>query len=230
MAQVLFPTREPSPTSVPGQADPRSQLVYSSIVFQNGGGGTISIFTNPKGQTIPTIGGSSTAPTSNHQVKYTSLTTSLEKAGELGSLGNASIKGIAVDLENAYVTASTGALNTYGGGQQEICEIIGKCFFELKVGGTKLYEAAVRQVPGMGGPSGAVSTTANAATVSYLSNGWPGAYRRLRMPVLAAWRDTLEVVMGVAGSDTLAFSVSTGVGQPVLATMTWDAALLRDPR
>ncbi len=231
--QLLLPDASlRSPTAVPGRSDIRDENIYSALVLQHGGAGQQQMFTVPRGQAIPRLAGSGiTAPTSAHQMNYTELTTNILQSGQLGSsIGEASVRAIGVEIENAYVTAASGALNTYGAGQQEISEILGKCFFQFRVAGKLQNQGPLTFYPAPGGAMGAVSTTGNAATVSFLSNGLPGSLRRLKAPILIARTDTVEATVGVAGGDSLTFSVTTGIGQPVLVWCNLYSAVKGDAR
>lgn len=232
MSKLLLPdARFRSSTAVDGKADMRDENVYSAICVQHGGAGQQKVFTIPQGQAIPRLAGSGiTAPTSAHQATFTELTTNLSKAGELGSaIGDASLRKIGVGIENAYVDGN-GALNTYGAGQQEVMEILGKCFFQLKIAGKLQIQGAAQMFPSYGGVFGSVSSTENAVTVSALTNGWPGAMRTLKLPILVARTDTIEGVFGVAGGDSLTFSVTSGIGQPTLVWFNVHALVKGDVR
>jgi len=231
--KILFPdASQRSPTAVGGTSDLRDLNVYSSAVLAHGGGGVTQVFTQPRGASIPElISGSLTATTNAHQMKYTELTTNITQAGQFGSaLGEGSVRALGLDIENAYVTASTGALNTYGAGQQEVSEVMAKMFFRLLIGGKNQIESAIRHLPASGGINGNTFTTATAATVSVLSNGLPGSWRSLKVPILIARTDTVVGDLGVAGSSTLAFSVITGVGQPCLIWANLKTAIKGDAR
>lgn len=232
--KLLFPDASlRSPTAVAGRSDLRDENVVSAAVVQHGGAGTIQLFTVSRGQPIPTLAGSGiTAPTAGHLTKYSELTTSITQNGQLGSaLGEGSVRAIGIDIENAYVTASTGALNTsYGAGQQEVSEILNKCWFRLSIGGKKQIECGVRHLPAAGGQFGAISSTANATTVSVTGNGYPGSMRRLKIPILIARTDTVVGDLGVAGGDSLVFSTTTGTGQPTLVWVVLATALKGDAR
>lgn len=237
--KMLFPdATQRSPTAVAGKSDLTDQNVSSSVVLQHGGAGTTQLFTTPRGTAIPTLAGSGiTSPTAAHQTKYTELTTSITQAGQFGSaLGEGSVRGIGVDIENAYSATgaagatATGVLNTYGGGQQEVCEVLAKTWFRFSVGGKKQIESAVRHLPAAGGLYGSVSTTANAAIVSNYSNGMPGSWRNLKVPILIARDDQVLGDYGVAGGSSLTFSLTTGIGQPTLVWVVLKCALKGDAR
>lgn len=230
--QVLLPdSSQRSPTAVNGKSDMRDDNVYSAIVLQHGGQGAQSIFTNPRGQTIPRLNGSAiTVPTSGHQVTYTEVTTNISQAGQLGAaIGDASFIGFGATIENGYYSAA-GALNTYGAGQQEMSEILNKVFFQMKTAGKKQIEGPLFAFPAAGGQVGSISTTGNNATVATGQNGTVGMMRRLKLPILVARQDTLEGIVGVAGGDALVFSVTSGIGQPVLVTILIRALVAGDAR
>ncbi len=229
--KLLFPdAAQRSPTAVAGKSDLRDENVYSAGVLAHGASGSIQLFTTPRGQAIPELT-TQTATTAAHQMKYTELTTNITQAGQFGSaLGEGSVRGVGLDIENAYVTAATGALNTYGAGQQEVSEILAKCFFRLSIGGKKQIESAVRHLPSAGGSYGSIATTANAMTVSQLSNGLPGSWRNLKVPILIARTDTVVGDLGVAGGASLAFSVTGSIGQPCLVWAVLKTAIKGDAR
>lgn len=216
-AALLLPdNRNRSSTAVQNRSDARSDNIYSSIVVGDSAAGQTKAFTVPQGQAIPRLMGSAIAPTSPHQLIHTEGTTNFSKAGEAGSsIGDFSVRAIGITLENAFYSAA-GVQNAYGMGQQEVTEVLNKTFFQLKIGGKKMAEGATWMFPASGGQMGAIATTGNAATVSALSNGWPGAPRRLQMPILVARTDTIEGVFGVDGSDTLDFTTATGQGNSSL--------------
>lgn len=217
MADLLLPdARFRSPTAVEGKADMRDENIFSAMVIGYGGAGQQKVFTVPQGQAIPRLVGSGIAPTAAHQLTHSELTTNLTKAGEAGSaIGDFSVRAIGINFENAWVD-SNGALNSYGMGQQEVNETLSKTFFQFKIAGKKQVEGATFMFPASGGAYGAVATTENAVTVSQVNNGWPGALRRLKLPILVARTDTIEGVFGVASSSSLTFSVASGVGQSSL--------------
>jgi hypothetical protein len=231
--QVLLPdSSQRSPTAVRGKSDMRDDNVYSAITLQHGGQGQQSLFANPRGQAIPFLrGGAVTVATSAHQVTYTEQTTNISQAGQLGAaIGDASFVGFGATIENGYYVAASGALNAYGAGQQEVSEILNKVFFQMKTAGKKQIEGPLFLFPTAGGQTGSISTTANASTVATSNNGAPGNIRRLKLPILVARQDTLEGIVGVAGGDSLTFSVTTGVGQPTLVWITIRALIASDAR
>ncbi len=221
-----------SPTAVAGKSDMTDQNVYSALCCQHGGAGQQQMFTVPKGQTIPRLNGSAiTVPTSAHQATYTELTTNISQAGQLGSaLGDSAVRAIGVSIENAYATAATGVLNTYGAGQQEVTEILAKSFFQLRIGGKLQIQGPVIAFPNFGAAVGSVFTTGNGATVSNLNNGVAGSMRRLKLPILVARTDTVEGTWGIAGGDSYTFSVTTGIGQPTLVWVNLSTIVKGDAR
>ena len=216
--QMLFPDpRDRSATAAAGLSAGRDENIYSAIVVGYGGSGTQKMFTVPEGQAIPRLVGASIAPTAQHLLIHTKLTTNLGKAGEVGSaIGELSIRSIGIGFEQAYVTAATGALNTYGFGQQEAAETMAKTFLIFRISGTKQIEGPTSFFPTPGALFGSSSSTANASTVTYLNNGWPGGGRRLKVFLPASRTDQIEVEYGTAGGVSLTFSVTTGVGQSSL--------------
>lgn len=219
MSNMIFPDpRFRSPTAVDGKSDFRDENIYSALVLANGAAGQAKLFTVPQGQNIPELKGAGiTATTQPHQQVFSSATTNLTKAGELGSgIGDAAIRGIGLSLETAAVTPATGVARGFGATQFEVADILSKCSFSLRVANKPQITGNVSFFPSAGGSFGSISTTGNAATASVASNGWPGSYKRLKIPIPVARNDTLEGVFEVAGSSALAFSVTSGEGQPTL--------------
>lgn len=229
--QMLFPDpRLRSPTAVPGKSGGRDENIYSAIVVGHGGAGTQKLFTVPEGQAIPRLVGAGIAPTAQHLLNHTKLTTNLGKAGEVGSaIGELSIRSIGMGFETGYVDGS-GVLNTYGFGQQETSEVMAKTFIIFRISGTKQIEGPTSFFPTPGAVFGSVSTTEATTTVSYLNNGWPNGGRRLKVFLPAARTDQLEVEFGTAGGVTLTFSVTTGVGQSSLVWCNLWCGVMADAR
>ncbi len=229
--QMLFPDpRLRSPTAVPGKSGGRDENIYSSIVVGYGGAGTQKLFTVPEGQAIPRLVGSGIAPTAQHLLNHTKLTTNLGKAGEVGSaIGELSIRSIGIGFEQGYYS-STGVLNTYGYGQQEAAETMAKTFMIFRISGTKQIEGPTNFFPAPGALFGAVSTTRNNSSVNFLNNGWPGGGRRLKVFLPAARTDQLEVEFGTGGGVTLTFSVASGVGQSSLVWCNLWCGVMADAR
>jgi hypothetical protein len=230
MSRLLLPdNRSTSATAVAGKGDVRSENLFSSLVMGHGGSTPQKVFTVPQGQAIPRLMGAGIAPTATHQLVHNELTTNFNKAGEAGSaFGDFTIKQINIHVEQAYYDGS-GVLNTYGAGQQETMEILHKTYFQLKISGKKYIEGPTFMFPTLGGAHGAVSTTETGVTVSALTNGWPGAGRRLgKFPILVERTDSIEGVVGTGG--TLAFSVTTGVGQSTLCWYNLDVVVRGDVR
>jgi hypothetical protein len=228
---MLFPDpRFRSPTAVSGKSGGRDENIYSSIVVGNGGAGTQKLFTVPEGQAIPRLVGAGIAPTAQHLLNHTKLTTNLGKAGEVGSaIGELSIRSIGIGFEQGYYTPE-GVLNTYGFGQQEAAEVMAKTFMIFRISGTKQIEGPTNFFPAPGALFGAVSTTVNNSSVNFLNNGWPGGGRRLKVFLPAARTDQIEVEFGTGGGVTLTFSVTTGVGQSSLVWCNLWCGVMADAR
>jgi len=229
--QMLFPDpRFRSPTAVSGKSGGRDENIYSSIVVGSGGAGTQKLFTVPEGQAIPRLVGAGIAPTAQHLLNHTKLTTNLGKAGEVGSaIGELSIRSIGIGFEQGYYTPE-GVLNTYGFGQQEAAEVMAKTFMIFRISGTKQIEGPTNFFPAPGALFGAVSTTVNNSSVNFLNNGWPGGGRRLKVFLPAARTDQIEVEFGTGGGVTLTFSVTTGVGQSSLVWCNLWCGVMADAR
>lgn len=219
MPSLLLPdARNRSATAVDGKSDMRDENIYSSIVLCYGASGQQKVFTVPQGQTIPKLAGAGIAPTAAHQLTHSELTTNLTKAGEAGSaLGDFSVRAIGINFENAWYDAS-GVINTYGMGQVEVNEALSKTFFQFKIAGKKQIEGATFMFPASGAAYGSISTTESTVTVGQMNNGWPGALRRLKLPILVARTDTIEGIFGVAGGASLAFTTNSGAGN---ASLVW---------
>lgn len=208
-----------SPTAVPDTSDVRDDNVYSAGVVAHGATGQLSLFTVPKGQTIPELKGSSISATTNdHQTTYTDLTTNLNKAGEMGSgIGDLSVRAIAINVEGKYFT-DAGAASIYGAGPRELQEIQSKMSFVFKIGQKEMTKGPL----GTYGSSmwldgqAAISTTVNASTLNaaFVSNS--RGPRRFKMPILIHRSDTVEALLQVAGSTGLSFTTQTSLGQPTL--------------
>jgi hypothetical protein len=219
-----------SPTAVPGKAAIHDEHVYSAIVLAHGGSGQQKIFTNPQGQTIPALKGSSITVAQAHQLTYTEVTTNLNKAGELGSaLGDAAIKSIGLSLEQCGI-GSTGTLNTWGATQLEACDVSSKVFFQFKNSSNVEVQGPVWAFPAAGGIFGSISSTANAVTQGLVNNGALGVSRRFKVPILVARGDSLEGVVGVAGSASLVFRTTDGAGAASLLTCLMGVMTKRDVR
>lgn len=231
--KLLFPdASQRSPTAVAGKSDLRDENVYSSGVVTHGGSGTIQLFTVPRGGVIPILTGFALSASPNaHQAKYTELTTNITQAGQFGSaLGEGSVRGVGLDIENGYANGTTGMLNTYGAGMQEVTEVLAKMFFRLSIGGKKQIESAVRHLPAAGGGYGSVATGTTATIASQLSNGIPGSWRNLKVPILIARTDTVVGDLGVAGGSSLVFQDANSPGQPCLIWAVLKTAIKGDAR
>lgn len=229
--QMLFPDpRFRSPTAVGGKSGGRDENIYSALVVGHGGSGTQKLFTVPEGQAIPRLMGAGIAPTAQHLLNHTKLTTNLGKAGEVGSaIGELSIRSIGVGFETGYYDSS-GVLNTYGFGQQEVSEAMAKTFIIFRISGTKQIEGPTQFFPAPGAVAGAAASTKNNANNSYLNNGWPGSGRRLKVFLPAARTDQIEVEFGTAGGVSLVFSITSGVGQSSLVWCNLWCGVMADAR
>lgn len=205
-----------SPTAVPGESDVRDDNVYSAGVVSYGGTNQLSMFTVPKGQTIPQIKGSAiTATTNDWQTTYTDLTTNLNKAGETGSgIGDLSVRAIALNVEAASYSNAAGAMSAFGAGPVELAEIQRKTFFILKIGQKEMIKGPFLTYGSSGGMDGVSFTTLNAANAGFVRNG--DGPRRLKIPILIHRSDTLEGILGVAGSTGYVFTTSSSLGNPTL--------------
>jgi hypothetical protein len=229
---ALFPdARFRSPTAVSGQSDLRDENVYSSFVAQHSGNGVQNIFVAPSGQSIPTIGGTSSSPAQVHQQKYSDLTTNLAKAGELGSaLGDAQVRAIGVTLENAAYTPATGVSRIFGATQFEVADILSKTAFEFKIGGKRQVIGALNMFPAYGGAVGTISTTGSGATAGIANNGFVGMLRRLKIPIMVARNDQIQGVVSLGNGASYAFSNTAADGQPVLVWVNLHCSIKGDVR
>jgi len=228
--KVLLPdARFRSPTAVEGKAAMRDENLYSAFVAQDGGAAAVSIFTVPRGQNIPVMQGAGAAAVAAHQLRYSPLTTNFSKAGELGSgIGDAALRGIGMNIETAWYTVA-GVQNTFGAGDREVNEILSKISMELKVGGKKQIEGPVFAFPASGGLYGGISTTGNNVTVATVQNGWPGALRRVKIPIPVARNDTLEAIITPASPLSFTTAAAAG-GNPSLVWINCHAIIKGDAR
>jgi len=220
MPQLLLPAATMrSPTALAGQSDIRDENVYSALVVQHTGTGQQKVFTVPQGQAIPKLNGTSTASTNPHHVTYSDLTTNLTKAGEFGSsLGDGSIRGLGITIEQAAYTLTTGAPRNFGATQFEVSDLLAKTSFELKIGGKRQIIGPTFLFPALGAVTGSIATTGNAQTPALVNAG--GRIRMLKVPVPVARNDTLEGTFSVATGASLAFSDTSSNGQPTLIWFT----------
>ncbi len=233
MAMILPSSPRPA-TAVAGKADVRDDNIYSALVLANGGQGTATIFTVPKGQSVPALKGASiTALSQARHNFYTGLTTNLDKAGELGSIGDAAVRAIGFTFEQAAYASnfdSTAALaqRYFGATPFEVADVDAKCLVELKVSQKRQIIGPVQFFPKTGGPSGslgiATNVTAGAAVgyVAGIANNGEGKTGRVLhdAPILIARNDVLALDFtaadALAFSDTAAYSAGTHEGQPFL--------------
>jgi len=230
---VLPDPRFRSPTAVGGKSDFRDEHIYSALVLADGGAGIQKVFTIPQGQSIPELKGSGKTATANsHQTTFTESTTNLTKAGELGSaIGDAALRAIGVTCEGASIVLTSGAPRAFGMTQFEVNDVLSKSFFILRIANKPQIIGPIFAFPCSGAAFGSVSTTGTAQTASVVNNGWPGALRRLKIPIPVARNDTLEGVYGVAGGASLAFNAGQGAdGQPSLLWFNLYANVAGDVR
>lgn len=214
-----------SPTAVEGKSDMRDENIYSAVVVSDGANGQTTVFTVPKGQTIPLLGNGTAAA---HQRTFTELTTNISQAGQLGAaIGDASVRRIGIGYETAWYDAS-GVQNTFGMSQREVSEVNSKCFFQLRIAGKLQIQGPVQFFPSSGGVFGSISTTESAVTVAQVNNGWPGQLRGLKIPVLVGRTDTVEGIFGIAGGASLSFTTSNG--NPSLVWFNLHALIKGDAR
>lgn len=226
--QMLFPDAKfRSPTAVDGKSDMRDENVYSSVVVTDGGQGNTSAFTVARGQPIPVLGDATAVQA--HQRIYTELTTNISQNGQLGAaIGDSAFRAIGITIEQGYYDAS-GVLNTYGAGLQQVSEILAKTFFQLRIAGKLQIQGPSLFFPASGAAFGSIATGSGAtgAVAAVANNGWPGALRRLKLPILVGRTDTLEATYGVAGGSSLEFGETA---QPTLVWFNIFAAVAGDAR
>lgn len=223
-ANFLTPNTPQTATAVPGYKSARSDMIYSAVVLANGGNGPVKAFTVPGGQPIPTLTGQATKPLQAWQQVHDDHSTNLKQAGVLGDgLGDAAVHTIAIDVENAAFAPSTGVQRTFGATLFEIADITAKMSFVFKVKGVEQTKGAIEYFPGLGGVTGAVSTTANAATASIVSNGVPGLGNRYDYPIMIAANNAIEAVLQTGNGSALAFSSAASDGQPCLVRVCFKA-------
>jgi hypothetical protein len=217
MAQMVYPNpRYRSVTAATGIGDAHDGMVYSAGVLQNSGTGLLKLFSVQFGQSIPRLGGA-TAPAQVHQQTYTLVTTNLDRPSQLGdNLGDASLRGISVTIEQAAFTPATGQPRTWGATQFEVAEITQACAGEFKIGSKPQMQGPIWGYPQYGGPAGAIASTATAATVSTAMNGAIPIGREFRTPMMLGRYDSFAFELSVANGYTLAFSRSATDGQPCL--------------
>lgn len=224
--KMLFPDAKfRSPTAVDGKSDMRDENIYSACVVSDGGQGNTTVFTVARGQPIPQLGSATPA---DHQKIYTELTTNISQNGQLGAaIGDSAFRAIGITIEQGYYDAS-GALNTYGAGLQQVAEVLSKTFFQLRIAGKLQIQGPALFFPASGAAFGSIASgSGNAGAVAAVANnGWPGALRRLKLPILVGRTDTIEGTYGVAGGSALDF----GTAQPSLVWFNVYAAVAGDAR
>lgn len=232
-AQLILPAGRPSATAAPGSADIRTDNAYSAVIVANGATGPNTTFTVAKGGAIPEMKGSSINATTNaHQTNHDFHTTNFQQPSALGqSLGDMAIDDVGLTLESGYVTSSSGALNTYGAGQQELTECLTKLWFKLSISSKPYVTGVMWMYPALGGPFGAISTTGSQVTAAIATNGNLSSPRlQLAVPILAERGDTITGDVGVGNGSALVFSVTSGVGQPCILWTHARGSVLGDSR
>lgn len=231
MSRSYLPAGPRSATAVPGTTDKRDENIYSAALLQYSGSGSVSLFTVPKGQAIPFLRGTSSASTNAWQVTHGDHTTNLEKAGELGDgIGDAGIRGISLNVEQAGSLPAAGTLDSYGATAYELMDLQRKCSFEFRVSKKPMFKSPFFAFPAVGGVSGAVSSTVNATVRDISTNGSPGRVRRLMTHIMASRRDTLEGLFQVVGGATLLFRSSSSDGIPSLLWCVLPSTIRGDAR
>jgi len=88
--------------------------------------------------------------------------------------------------------------------------------FLFKVKGVEQTKGALTYFPGLGGVTGAISTTGTGATASIASNGVPGLGNRYDWPIMIAATNAIEGILQTGNGAALAFSSTASDGQPCL--------------
>lgn len=241
MARMILPQANRPSTALPGVSDLRDENIYSACVVGHAGVGTASLFTVPKGQSIPILSSFALSAGPSHHQQYSLLTTNLEKAGELGNnIGDAGIRAIGLTFEQgAYTgsadTAAAFARRTFGMGPLEVADVLSKCYFELKVSNKRQVIGPAWTFPQTGGAIGSagVSTniTAGAAVgnvAGFASNGSLPVGRKLRVPVMVARNDVL--VGEFTAAYALAFGLTASPGCPSLVWCNLISTIKGDAR
>lgn len=219
-----------SATAVPGKSDVRDDMIYSAVVLAHGGAGVQKSFTVPQGQAIPSLKGSTITLAQAHHTLFTEATTNVAQAGQLGAaIGDASVRSIGLRLEAAPVKQD-GSVDTYGATQQELAEVTSKVYFQFKIAGKIQTQGPVPSFPANGGIFGSLAVTASGAARSLATNGALGVPKKLKLPILISRTDTIEGVVGVAGSAALVFRTTTGEGAASLLMVELQALVKGDVR
>ncbi|MBP6479882.1 MAG: hypothetical protein KA310_03450 [Pseudomonadales bacterium] len=231
MGRSYLPAGPRSATAVPGTTDKRDENIYAAGVLQNSANGSMSLFTVPKGQPLPFLRGTSTATTNGWQTLNQDHTTNLEKAGELGDgIGDAAIRGLSLNCEQAGFLPAAGTLDAYGATSYELMDLQRKCSFEFRVSKKPMFKSPFFAFPGVGGVNGALSSTINNAVRDISTNGASGRVRRLMTHIMASRRDTLEGVFTVCGGASLLFRSSAADGIPTLLWCVLPCTIRGDAR
>src|SRR3990170_20028 len=174
MAQMVYPNpRYRSVTAATGIGDAHYGMVYSAGALAHLGQGQLKLFSVQFGQSIPELRGTGiTATTNVWQATYTLTTTNLDRPSQLGdNLGDASLRGIGVTIENAAYTSATGAQRAFGATQFEVADILSKCSGEFKIGSKPPMQGARWGDPPEGGGGGARAHPGDAVPTSKAPQG-----------------------------------------------------------
>lgn len=223
----FVPAGPRSATAVDGKSDFTDRQIHSSIVLQDGATGNGKLFTVPQGQPVTYMRGAATQATQQAwQTQHTKLTTSMEKAGELGNgIGDVAVRGISTHMEQAKVSALQ-VVSTYGATDYEVADICSKLHLTLNVAKKPMFESPAFTFPSMGGVAGGLAVTGvpAAAALSRASNatiGNPGLIRRLRSHIGIARNDGFDVTLEIAGNSALAFRITGDATHDGAASLYW---------
>jgi hypothetical protein len=236
--KIMFPKTAMSATAAKGKVSIIHDVIFSSIVVAYGGSSQQKLFTVPQGQSILAMKGSTMTITEAHQTTHTEMTTSQEKAGELGTgIGDVSVRGISVVFEAApplYDSTNKGSFATYGATPQEVAEALSKMYMQFKIGGVIASQGPLWVFPQFNGFSGgmSISSTKNDAVkvTGFGSNGPMAGWPRKRIPLQIARNDTIAAVVNTANGASLVHSVSSTPGQPYLLYCCLDSLIRGDVR
>ena len=220
-------TRYRAAANPSGQGDVIDQSIYGAIVVAHGGGvSATKAFTKAIGDPINVMAAlTGIAPTETHHTQHDLHSTNLTKQGEVGAIGDAAIRNIALDIEQAAPLAS-GAFSTYGMTPADVVEFMTKIYCKFMVAGLVKHQGSVKHYPCSNGAAGAVAlgTTASTTTkVSGLVNNGPMGGRRIKVPLQVGAGETIAMEFTGGHSAALVFSVTSGVGQASLVTTVLSA-------
>ncbi len=216
---TLFPAAQRPSTALQGVGDSHDDNIYSALVVAHGGVGTQSIFLAGIGSAIPQITGTAITSTNlpAHYQNYTNVTTMIQQAGQLGNaVGDFSIRALGCTIDQAAVTAGTGAARAWGATAFEVVDICSKMRLEVKLSNKRRILGPLWSYPQLGGPMGFTTSTAT----SFVQPGLFATGRRSASRFEVARNDTLTV--DVAADAALAFSDTSFAGSHTgQATLIW---------